>query len=142
MREYDVIVVGAGQAGLAAGHALRTTGLSFTLLEGGEQPGGSWPRFSRVAAVRPHQVFPRSAITSAEAVSDGLAAARGLRAPGLAIPGRRKIGTWRGRGARRFVDVRRGQPALRLRLQGQHYDELLIGHDDAAALAARLAPVN
>ena len=43
MPEYDVI--GAGQAGLAAGHALHTTGLSFPLLEAGEQPGGSWPRF-------------------------------------------------------------------------------------------------
>ena len=35
MPEYDVIVIGAGQAGLAAGHALRTTGLSFTLLDAG-----------------------------------------------------------------------------------------------------------
>ncbi|CCG02302.1 Putative flavin-binding monooxygenase involved in arsenic resistance [Blastococcus saxobsidens DD2] len=42
MPEYDVIVIGAGQAGLAAGHALRTTGLSFTLLEADEQPRGSW----------------------------------------------------------------------------------------------------
>ena len=100
------------------------------------------PRLSRIAGLLRDQVVPRSAITSAEAVSDGLAAARGLRAPGLAIPGRRKVGTWRGRGARRFVDVRRGQPALRLRLQGQRYDELLIGHDDASALAARLAPGN
>ena len=100
------------------------------------------PLVSKIAGVLGDQVVPRSAITSAEAVTDGLAAARGLRAPGLAIPGRRKIGTWRGRGARRFVDVRGGQPALRLRLQGQPHDELLIGHDDAAALAARLAPGN
>ncbi|MGY1739642.1 MULTISPECIES: hypothetical protein [unclassified Blastococcus] len=96
------------------------------------------PRLSRIAGLLRDQVVPRSAIVSAEAVSDGLAAARGLRAPGFALPGRRKIGTWRGRAARRFVDVRRGQPALRLRLQGQYYDELLVGHDDAAAVAARL----
>ncbi len=98
------------------------------------------PLASRIAGLLGDQVIPRSAILSAEVVSDGLAAARGLRAPGLAIPGRRKVGTWRGRGARRFVDVRRGQPALRVRLQGQRYDELLIGHDDAVALAAQLAP--
>jgi hypothetical protein len=98
------------------------------------------PMASRIAGLLGDQVVPRSAITSAEAVTDGLTAARGLRAPGLALPGRRKIGTWRGGGARRFVDVRRGQPALRLRLQGQRYDELLIGHDAAAALAAQLAP--
>ncbi|WP_104523630.1 hypothetical protein [Blastococcus atacamensis] len=98
------------------------------------------PLVSRIAGVLGEQVVPRSAITGADVVTDGLAAARGLRAPGLAIPGRREIGTWRGRGARRFVDVRRGQPALRLRLRGQRYDELLIGHDDAAALVAQLAP--
>ena len=98
------------------------------------------PLASRIAGLLGDQVIPRSAVLSAEVVSDGLAAARGLRAPGLAIPGRRKVGTWRGRGARRFVDVRRGQPALRLRLQGQRYDELLIGHDDAVPLAAQLAP--
>ena len=86
--------------------------------------------------------IPRSAIRTADVVADGLSAATGLRAPGLAVPGRVKMGTWRGRGARRFVAVRRGQPALRLRLQGQPYDELLIGHDDAAALAARLTPGN
>ncbi len=97
-------------------------------------------RVSRIAGLLRDQVIPRSAVTSAEVVTDGLAAARGLRAPGLAVPGRRKIGTWRGRGGRRFVDVRRGQPALRLRLNGQRYDELLIGQDDAAALAALLAP--
>ena len=43
MPEYDVIVIviGAGRAGLAAGHAIRTTDLSFRLLEA----GGPWPRF-------------------------------------------------------------------------------------------------
>jgi len=98
------------------------------------------PRVSKVAGLLRDQVVPRSAVTAVEVVSDGLAAARGLRAPGLAIPGRRRIGTWRGRGVRRFVDVRRGQPALRVHLQGQRYDELLIGRDDAVALAARLTP--
>ena len=95
---------------------------------------------SKVAGLLRDQVIPRSAVTAVEVVTDGLAFARGLRAPGLAIPGRRKVGTWRGRGVRRFVDVRRGQPALRLHLQGQRHDELLIGHDNAAALAAQLAP--
>jgi hypothetical protein len=96
---------------------------------------------SKVAGLLRGQVIPRSAVTKVEVVTDGLAAARGLRAPGLAIPGRRKIGTWRGRGSRRFVDVRRGQPALRLHLRGQRYDELLIGQEDAAALAALLTPI-
>ena len=45
MSEYDVLVIGAGQAGLATAHALRSTGLSHLVLEAGEQVGGSWPLF-------------------------------------------------------------------------------------------------
>ncbi len=39
----DVVVVGAGQAGLAVGYYLRRTGLSHVLLDGSHAPGGSWP---------------------------------------------------------------------------------------------------
>ncbi|MCD0483249.1 hypothetical protein LO771_12735 [Streptacidiphilus sp. ASG 303] len=83
---------------------------------------------------------PLAAITGAEAVpaADSLAAVRGLRAPGLGVPGVRRLGTWRGRGRKALVSVRRGQPALRVRLTGQPWDELLLGTDDAAALAAAL----
>ncbi|WP_456919905.1 hypothetical protein [Geodermatophilus sp. SYSU D00708] len=83
---------------------------------------------------------PRASVTSAEVVPDGLAGARGLRAPGLGLPGVRKIGTWRAREEKSLVSVRRGQPAVRVRLAGQRYDALLVGADDAAALAADLAP--
>ena len=38
----DVIVVGAGQAGLAIGHYLARRGLSFVLLEAGAEVGHSW----------------------------------------------------------------------------------------------------
>jgi putative flavoprotein involved in K+ transport len=41
----DALVVGAGQAGLAAGYHLRRAGLSFEILEAGEEPGGSWPGY-------------------------------------------------------------------------------------------------
>jgi hypothetical protein len=81
---------------------------------------------------------PLSAIRSVETVEDGAAALRGLRAPGLGLPGR-KIGTWRRKGERTLVSVRRGRPALRIRLEGQRYDTLLVGADDAAGLAATLA---
>lgn len=81
---------------------------------------------------------PRSAVTAVEVVPDGLAATRGVRAPGLGLPGRRKIGTWRGRGEKTLVTVQRGQPAVRVRLTGQRFDTLLVGTDDAAALAGTL----
>jgi hypothetical protein len=81
---------------------------------------------------------PRSAVRTVEVEADALRAARGLRAPGLGLPGVRKIGTWRQRGERTLVSVRRNQPALRIRLDGQRYDTLLVGTDDAAKLAELL----
>ena len=39
---YDSIVIGAGQAGLAAGYYLRRAGLRFTLLDAGEEIGQVW----------------------------------------------------------------------------------------------------
>jgi putative flavoprotein involved in K+ transport len=42
---YDAIVIGAGQAGLAAGYYLQQAGLSFLILEASDEPGGSWPHY-------------------------------------------------------------------------------------------------
>lgn len=39
---YDTIVIGAGQAGLAAGYHLSRTDRSFLILDAGERVGGSW----------------------------------------------------------------------------------------------------
>lgn len=41
----DVLVIGGGQAGLAAGYRLRRAGLRFAILEASAQPGGSWPSY-------------------------------------------------------------------------------------------------
>ncbi len=38
----DVVVIGGGQAGLAAGYFLRRTGLNFVVLDAAEAPGGAW----------------------------------------------------------------------------------------------------
>lgn len=43
-RHRDVVVIGAGQAGLALGYYLRRGGLSFIMLDANEAPGGSWLR--------------------------------------------------------------------------------------------------
>lgn len=83
---------------------------------------------------------PRSAITAVESVPAGLDAVRGLRAPGLGLPGVRAIGTWRRRGEKTYVSVRRKQPAVRISLTGQRFDTVLIGADDAAEVAAGLRP--
>ena len=96
-------------------------------------------RWEKVAGLLRDVEFPRSAVVSAEALPDGIGAAKGLRAPGLAWPGLRKVGTWRRRGSRTLVAVRRGEPALRLRLEGTAWSQVLVSTPDAEALAARLS---
>jgi putative flavoprotein involved in K+ transport len=44
MQSRDVVVIGGGQAGLAAGYYLRRTQLSWAILDAQERPGGAWPR--------------------------------------------------------------------------------------------------
>jgi putative flavoprotein involved in K+ transport len=39
---YDTIVIGAGQAGLAAGYYLQRAGVRFTLLDAADQVGAAW----------------------------------------------------------------------------------------------------
>jgi hypothetical protein len=95
-------------------------------------------RAEKIAGLLRDVDVPLSAVRGVEVVDDAVGAARGVRAPGLGLPGRRKIGTWRGRGRKALVSVRRGQPAVRVRLEGQRWDELLIGSDDATELAASL----
>lgn len=80
---------------------------------------------------------PLSSVTAVEVVPEGRKAVRGLRAPGLGGP-QRLIGTWRARGDKQYVCVRRGQPAIRVRLDGQRFQTVLIGLDDAEAVAAEV----
>jgi len=42
LREVDVVVIGAGQAGLAAGYFLRRTEQQFVILDAERGPGGAW----------------------------------------------------------------------------------------------------
>jgi hypothetical protein len=97
-------------------------------------------RAEKIAGLLRDVELPRDAVRSAEAVPAPLAGVRGLRAPGLALPGRRKVGTWRRPGERTLVCVQKGQPAVRIRLEGARYDTLLLGADDAVALTGELAP--
>jgi hypothetical protein len=92
----------------------------------------------KVAGLHGDIDVPLSAVERVSFEPDALAAARGLRAPGLAIPGRTKIGTWRGRGSRRFVVARRGVPAVRITLTGVKHDELLVSTPDAERIAREL----
>ena len=65
--EFDVLVIGGGQAGLAMGHELRTAGLRYQILERHSRVGDSWrQRYDSLALFTPRSY---SAL------------------PGLAVPG-------------------------------------------------------
>jgi putative flavoprotein involved in K+ transport len=42
---YEAVVIGAGQAGLAAAWALRARAFTPVVLEAGAEPVGSWPSY-------------------------------------------------------------------------------------------------
>ena len=97
----------------------------------------SFTPWEKLAGLVRDLTVDRSAVTSVEPLTDGVAAVRGLRAPGLGLPSVR-VGTWRRRGAKSLVSVRRHRPALRLRLTGAAYDEVLVSVPDPEAVAAAL----
>jgi hypothetical protein len=80
---------------------------------------------------------PVSSVTSAREVGSWRADVRGWRV-GLGLPGVWLLGTWRSRGHRQLVALRRGRPAVRVVLRDEKYDELLIEAPDPAAVLARL----
>lgn len=63
----------------------------------------------RIGALHRDLRVPLDAVTAADEVTDPLPAVRGIRAPGTAVPGRLKLGTWRAHGHRTFAAVRRGR---------------------------------
>ncbi|MCZ2847223.1 NAD(P)-binding domain-containing protein [Modestobacter sp. VKM Ac-2978] len=55
----DVVVIGAGQAGLAAAHALRRAGADSALLDGNAGPGGAWQhRWPSLRLDAAHRIHP------------------------------------------------------------------------------------
>lgn len=81
---------------------------------------------------------PLASIRSAVVVPDGLAAAKGLRAPGLGVPFVAKIGTWRRRGGSTSYVVARRRASLVLRLEGQPHDTVVVTVDDPEGWARQV----
>ncbi|GAA1970515.1 hypothetical protein GCM10009817_08030 [Terrabacter lapilli] len=92
----------------------------------------------KVAGLHGDVTIPLAAVTAVDVVPDALAATHGLRAPGLSLPGVRKVGTWRTGNGSEFVVATRGQGGVRLTLTGHEFASVLLGDDDAEALATRI----
>lgn len=107
----------------------------------GDQLRVGLSRGRRWAALRRSDVaVPLGAISAVEPVAEPYRLVHGWRAPGLAIPGRTRIGTWRAHGHKTFVDARKGEPGLRVtllngRAGADGLDELLLSFADTSSLA-------
>ncbi|BAH48689.1 alpha/beta hydrolase family protein [Rhodococcus opacus] len=102
-------------------------------------------RFERFAGLHGNVAVPMPLIRGAEVIADPFANIRGVRAPGLGIPRRLCIGTWRGRGVRSFVAARAGVPAIRVRTLGRgagaEFDELIVTVSDPGHVVAQIRDV-
>jgi hypothetical protein len=96
----------------------------------------SFAQWEKVLGLVHDAQFPLASISGISVPPDGYGAPSGLRAPGLAVPRRLKVGTWRGRGRRQLVSVRHGRPAVHVQLRDSGFTDLIIGMDGAESLAA------
>ncbi len=100
-------------------------------------------RFEKIAGLVGEQRIPLSSIREVTVEEDPRRAISGLRAPGLAVPGSAKIGTWRGRGRSLFVCVRDSKPAVRIETVGSaagggRYDGFIVTSDDPHTIAEQI----
>lgn len=96
-------------------------------------------RAEKLGALHGDVRIPRSQIRSVEPITDAIAAPRGLRSPGLAVPGLVKLGVWRSRHGRQFVAVRKGIPGVRLTLEGHRFAEVVLSVADESVRNQLLA---
>lgn len=93
-------------------------------------------RFERIAGLLRDRSIPLLDVTAVSARDR--TDLRGLRAPGTSVPGLLRVGTWRRRGRRTIVALRRGDPVLHLETDGKQHRTFLLSTPDAELLVRRL----
>lgn len=89
----------------------------------------------RLLALRGDVTLRAADIAEITAVADGMVAVTGVRAPGLGVPGVRKIGTWRRRQGATVAIVRGRGPALSITATDGPVRRIVLSAPDAAARA-------
>ena len=95
-------------------------------------------RGEKIGGLHGDLAAPLNRVRDAEAVAEPYLVVRGIRAPGLGVPGRIKIGTWRSKGCRTFAVARRGQPGVRIRLHDNTFDQVVLSVPDGPGLVAAI----
>jgi pimeloyl-ACP methyl ester carboxylesterase len=108
-------------------------------------------RGEKIAGLLPDLNMPATAVEDVQVLKDGFTGVTGVRAPGLALPGRVRIGTWRGSRGNTFAVVHQGKSAVQLTLKDQKYCRVVVEVEDvedaarevreAAGLDESAAPV-
>lgn len=91
-----------------------------------------------LGALRRKVRVPRSAVGDVRVVDEPYKLGLGIRAPGLSIPGRRRVGTFRARDGNAFVAAERGHRGVEIKLDGQPWARLVLSVDDPETLATKL----
>ena len=92
----------------------------------------------RIQAFHGNVSVPRSAVADVRVVPDGMHEVHGIRAPGTALPGVTKVGTWRSAGATTFAACHGHAPAVVIDLTGESYDRLVVTVQDPEAVQRSL----
>jgi hypothetical protein len=79
--------------------------------------------------------IPAENISGAQALGQGWWKTLGLRIPGTALPGVIIAGTYIKKGDRAYVSWTRNKEVLQINLKNHRYNRILLGVDDAKALA-------
>ncbi|MCW2135189.1 alpha/beta hydrolase [Arthrobacter sp. VKM Ac-2550] len=80
----------------------------------------------KIAGLLPDLNMPATAVEDVQVLKDGFTGVTGMRAPGLALPGRVRMGTWRGSRGNTFAVVHQGKPAVQLTLKDQKYRRVVV----------------
>ena len=94
----------------------------------------------RLVALRGDVEVGRAKVTAARVATDPWAELRGMRAPGVGIPGVVMFGTRRGRFGRDFVAISHRQPALVIELRDEPFARLIVSTPNPDSVAAALRP--
>ena len=79
--------------------------------------------------------IPAENIAGAQALTQGWWKTLGFRIPGTALPGVIIAGTYIKKGDRAYVSWTRNKEVLQINLKNHRYNRILLGVDDAKALA-------